>query len=104
MSHASLTGVNTITVRNTAVDDWGARTRTLIPNVKARVMFGNKIVRNFKGEEVVSVAKVFPQDKTVDINPTSEIDVDGSGKWRAVLKIAKPQDGVSIHHLEVWVA
>ena len=94
--------INTSTIYNVTVDKWGARTEVSIPLVKCRVMFGNRVVRNFRGEEVKSGAKIFYKS-TANINPESHVDVDGSGRKRAVLKILKPQDSTAIHHIEVYI-
>jgi len=94
--------INTSTIYTITNDKWGARSEVVIPLVKCRVMFGNKVVRNFRGEEVRSSAKIFYK-ANANINPEDHIDVDGSGKKRAVLKILKPQDSIAIHHIEVYV-
>lgn len=94
--------INTSIIYNITNDKWGARSEITIPNVKCRIMFGNRIVRDFRGEEVRSSAKIFYKANAV-INPEDHIDVDGSGRKRAVLKILKPQDSTAIHHIEVYV-
>lgn len=101
MSYSGLL-IHTADRKIISVDKWGKRSESYIIGEKCRVMYGNKIVRNFKGEEVTASAKLF-FEKTSTVAPNHELRLDAGGRWRAIVKIIKPSNSTAIHHIELWV-
>lgn len=61
-------------VEPTGASSWGEKTEKET-TVRARVEYKNVMVRNFKGEMVVSAALVYMQDRT--LTPAARIKIDG---------------------------
>lgn len=80
--------------------DWSEETETIQLGIVCRIEYGNKWIRSYKGETVLSTARIFYKPTTV-IGFQSRVRFDG--RDHAVLNISKPQDSVAIHHLEVYV-
>lgn len=99
MSYAGLL-INTCTVINKTEDKWGEPTETLVAGVKCRIEYGNRIVKNSLGEDVLSSARVFFL-KNAPIFNTSRFNFDG--RDHGVQRIEWPQDSVAKHHIQVYV-
>jgi len=93
--------INTCSLVNDTLDKWGDVASTVVTaGVKCRIMYTNKIVKDFKGQEVVAHAKIFfKKDQTIAYSTIVRIGTDD----RPIVKISKPQDSVEIHHKEVWI-
>jgi len=92
--------INTSNLIRLAIEDFGETSETAEADVKCRIEYSNRIVRNFKGEEVVSLAKIFyPPDTDIDELTLVEFD----GRRHGILRIDRPQDSKKQHHLEVYV-
>lgn len=63
-----------VLVEDTGDSTWGEKT-TVETTVRARVEYKNRQVRNFAGEQVVSAASIFLQNRT--ISPASRVKIDG---------------------------
>lgn len=100
MSYDSLL-INTCDIIQRTPDKWGQTSDVIQAGVKCRIMYGNRLVRDFNGEEVLSSAKIFFRS-TVNIGHEDMIRF--GGVKHAVLKILRPQDSIAIHHVEVYVA
>jgi hypothetical protein len=93
--------INTSTIKRRTFDKWGDVTATvLVHNQKCRFMRIIKLIRDYKGEEKISVGKFFYKKDAV-IEHQDLILFDGIDY--AILKINKPQDSIAHHHTEVWV-
>ena len=100
MSYNSLL-INTCNIRNSAKDKWGNLTSDVITTgEKCRIVYANKVVRDFKGQEVLSTAQVFFKSAAL-ITENSELEFDG--RWHGIQTIDRAQDSANIHHLEVRV-
>lgn len=77
---------------------WGEKPTATV-TVKARVEFGNKIVRNFAGEEVTSSAVIMMKDRA--ITPEDKITIDG--RLCAILSYKRYRAFGSYQILEVAV-
>ena len=93
--------INEISIITKSRTDWGDETETLATGVKSRVMFNNQVVRDFRGEEVVSVGKVFLKPDEI-VKADSIIIIDGVRY--SVLKINRPQNSATKHHIELYIA
>jgi len=106
MSYNSLL-INKVDLVDHTIDPWGEPIDVVTKDVVCRIMYGNKLVRNFAGEQVLSFAKIFLKaDQT--ITHTMEViitDPDtGTKKEHPIIKIAVPQDSTKRHHREVWIS
>lgn len=93
---------HTCDIENRVDDKWGEGTGTPTTGVKCRWEHGNKIVKNFKGEDVLSTALVFFK-KTAIVRPSSRLRASSTDRWHSVLNIQQPSDLHGIHHIEVSV-
>jgi len=100
MSYDSLL-IHTCSVIQITETKGNVRTESITTGVNCRFMFKNRIVRDFTGEEAVSVGRVF-FDKAQLMRPDTKIIFDGNRY--AVLQINKPADSLQRHHLEVDIA
>lgn len=101
MSYNSLL-INTCILEDRVEDKWGEPTVSVTTGVKCRWEFGNRVVRNFKGEEVLSTARVFFK-KSQAIFETTRLRASPTDKWHGIQKIERPQDSKKIHHTQVYV-
>ena len=107
MSYNSLL-INKVDLIALTGDQWSQPTEVVTSNVVCRIMYQNRLIRNYQGEEVLSFAKLFfkagqtinhmmkiritdPQDATKTIDHT-------------IIKITRPQNSTILHHNEVWIS
>lgn len=81
-------------------DDWNKPTYTNVA-LMGRVEWQTKLVRDFKGEEVISAALVYLDNTVSSVTNMDRIILDGVD--HAILRIDKRTD-FSISHWEIWVA
>jgi len=93
--------INTCSIKRRSFDKWGEATEAIVSNISCRFMNIIKRVTDYSGEERVSAGKFFFK-ANIDIYHTDLIVYND--REYAVLKINKPQDSASSHHIEVWVA
>lgn len=88
------------------VDEWLEPTESVSAAIKCRIMYGNIWVKDFKGEDTLSIAKIFckPANITFDHEDFIQLDDEGYAKNHTILKIVKPQNSVHIHHGEIWIS
>jgi len=99
--------INKMRVAQIAVDVWGEPTETLEPKIPCRIMYDTRLMKDYKGEEVLSAAKIFckPEHITFEHEDKLQLDLDVP-KWsmdHPIIIIKKPQNSTKIHHAEVWV-
>jgi uncharacterized protein YdeI (YjbR/CyaY-like superfamily) len=92
--------INTCDLIDKTTVAWSEETETLRAGIVCRIQYGNKWIRSYKGESVLSTALIFFQP-TLVIGFQTRVVFDG--REHAILNISKPQDSVAIHHLEVYV-
>jgi hypothetical protein len=82
-------------------DKWGKVSVTSIDlGVVCRWEYKNRLMRNFRGEEVMSYAQVFFKP-TANVGQNDQLRHDGR-EWSPV-RIERQEDSVGLHHLEVYV-
>lgn len=101
MSYQSLL-INTCTlvISTPAADDFTDPVLSTIPNVKCRIMVGNRQVRNAQGELVVSYAKLFFL-RTQSLNNAMSVRINGID--HPIIKLSEHQDSIKTHHKEVYI-
>jgi len=106
MSFNSLLINHARAVAMTAADKWMEPSETVGLALKCRIMYGNRLIRDYRGEETLSVAKLFfkPGDVTFSHEDKLQLDIEVYGFNHPILKITKPQNSVHIHHAEVWIS
>lgn len=87
-------------------DLWLEPTKAAGSAIPCRIMYGDKLIRDYKGEEVLSIAKLFfkPEHITFSHEDQLQLDTESYGRNHPILKITKPQNSIHIHHAEVWIA
>lgn len=100
MSYDSLL-INTCSLIYPTKDKWGAITgMVIIPGVKCRIEYDTRLVTNYRGEEVVSIAKIFLQKTAVVAHDTL---VRIGSMDHAIAQISEMQNSMTIHHKEVLI-
>ena len=100
MSYDSLL-IHTVDLISKTVGKWNKATETTESDVTCRIMRRVQIIKNNRGEEIASYAKIFFKASQT-IGETTRIKIDG--REHPVIKIDKPSDSIAIHHVEVWVS
>jgi len=92
-------------VQVTAADVWLEPTDTVDAAIPCRIMYDTRLMKNYKGEEVLSAAKIFvkPEHITFEHEDQLQLDIESYGLNHPIIIIKKPQNSVAIHHAEVWV-
>lgn len=87
------------------IDVWQRRTQTVSAVLPCRIMYDTRLMKNYKGEEVHSAAKIFvkPGDITFEHEDQIQLDIESYAKKHPIIIIKKPQNSVAIHHAEVWI-
>lgn len=98
--------INHAKVVQVTSDDWLEPTKTVGSAIPCRIMYGDRLIRDYKGEEVMSTAKLFfkPEHITFSHEDQLRLDTEDYGKNHPILKITKPQNSINIHHAEVWIS
>ncbi len=92
-------------VAQVAKDLWQRSTKTVSAALPCRIMYDTRLMKNYKGEEVHSAAKIFvkPGDITFEHEDQILLDIESYAKNHPIIIIKKPQNSVAIHHAEVWI-
>ena len=98
--------INHFKVAQIAVDTWSEPSETVSLALPCRIMYENRLIRDYKGEEVLSAAKLFirPVDITFEHEDKLQLDDESYAIDHPIIVIRKPQNSVHIHHAEVWVS
>jgi len=80
--------INHMKVAQTTYDTWSEPTEVVGAAIPCRIMYHNRLMRDYKGEEVLSGAKIFVKPEHIT---------------HPIIIIKQPQNSVHIHHAEVWV-
>lgn len=92
--------INTCDLIRISIDKWNRPTEHVTADVKCRIEYGHQLVRDFKGEHVLSTAVVFFEpDVTID----HKYKIRFGSVDHAIINIQRPQNGSSIHHIEVLI-
>jgi hypothetical protein len=102
MTYTSLL-INKLDIVHTTLDKYGQVTATVVePAVTCRIEYQNRLMRNFKGEEVLSYARVFfLTSASLSLLQDDKLRFDGQD-W-SIIRLERQQDSFHIHHLEVYV-
>ena len=86
-------------------DKWMEPIESVGSAIECRIMYENRLIRDYKGEEVMSAAKIFckPEHITFGHEDKLLLDVESYSFSHPIIIIRKPQNSVHIHHAEVWV-
>ena len=97
--------INHMKVAQVTFDTWGEPTPIAGPAIPCRIMYHNRLMRDYKGEEVLSAAKIFckPEHITFGHEDKLQLDIESYGIEHPIIIIKQPQNSVHIHHAEVWV-
>jgi len=92
-------------VQRTAADVWMEPTDTVGVEIACRIMYDTRLMKNYKGEEVLSAAKIFvkPEHITFEHEDLLQLDIESYSKDHPIIIIKQPQNSAIIHHAEVWV-
>lgn len=97
--------INKMKVAQVSVDQWSEPTDVVGAAIPCRIMYDTRLMKNYKGEEVLSAAKIFvkPEHITFEHEDQLQLDIESYAKFHPIIIIKKPQNSVHIHHAEVWV-
>lgn len=97
--------INHMKVVQVAKDLWQRSTKTVSAALPCRIMYDTRLMKNFKGEEVHSAAKMFvkPEDITFEHEDQIQLDIETYAKNHPIIIIKQPQNSTKIHHAEVWI-
>lgn len=92
-------------VQVTAADKWMEPSDAVALTIPCRIMYENRLIKDYKGEEVMSAAKIFckPEHITFDHEDKIQFDIESYAQDHSIIIVKKPQNSVHIHHAEVWV-
>lgn len=98
--------INYAKVAQVSVDQWSEPAESIGDAIPCRIMYHNKLMRDYKGEEVMSAAKVFckPEHITFGHEDKLQLDIESYQIDHPIIIIKRPQDSVKIHHAEVWIS
>ncbi len=93
-------------VQVTAADKWVEPSEAVGFALPCRIMYENRLMKDLKGEEVMSAAKLFIKPVHIVFSHEDKLQLDDEGyaKDHSIIVIRKPQNSVHIHHAEVWVS
>jgi len=105
MSFASLLINHMKVVQVAAADVWIEPDDAVGPAIPCRIMYDTRLMKDYKGEEVRSAAKIFvkPEHITFEHEDKLQLDIESYGIDHPIIIIKQPQNSVHIHHAEVWV-
>jgi len=87
------------------VDTWSEPSDAVGDTIPCRFMYETRKMTDYKGEEVLSVGKIFvkPEHITFEHEDKLQIDTESYAIDHPIIIIKQPQNSVAIHHAEVWV-
>lgn len=89
-----------------AADKWIEPSESTSVPFPCRIMYENRLIRDYKGEEVLSAAKIFckPEHITFEHEDKLQLDIESYAIDHPIIVIRQPQNSVHIHHAEVWIS
>ena len=87
-------------------DVWSEPTDAVAPSVPCRIMYDTRLIKDFRGKEVLSAAKIFvkPEHITFEHEDKLQFDLESYAINHPIITIKKPQNSVHIHHAEIYVS
>lgn len=106
MSFASLLINHMKVVQVTAADVWMEPSDAEGDAIPCRIMYETRLMKNYKGEEVLSAAKIFckPEHITFEHEDQLQLDIESYATNHPIIIIKQPQNSVAIHHAEIWIS
>jgi len=97
--------INHMRVVDITVGTWLEPTKTPDDSIPCRIMYDTRLMKDYKGEEVLSAAKIFvkPEHITFHHEDQLQFDIEEWKVYHPIIIIKQPQNSVAIHHAEVWV-
>jgi hypothetical protein len=93
--------INTCSLVYQTKNIWGKVTGIIVvPGIKCRIEYGNRLITDWHGEQVLSVATVFFK-KGAAVNNDTLVRIDG--RDHAVAQILIEQDSFGAHHKEALI-
>jgi len=92
-----------------AGDVWGEpkEPADVKPAIPCMIMYDTRLMKDYKGEEVLSAAKIFCKPEHITFEHEDQLqlslDIPIYGIDHPIIIIKKPQNSTKIHHAEVWV-
>ncbi len=98
--------INHMKVVSVTIDKWQNKTKAVGDEIVCRIMYGNIWVKDFRGQDVLSMAKIFckPGDITFSHEDFLRLDDESYLKDHPIIKLIKPQNSFIIHHGEIWIS
>jgi len=98
--------INHMRIIQVAGAAWMEPSETVSPILPCRIMYETRLMKDYKGEEVLSAAKIFckPEHITFAHEDKIQLDIENYGQDHSIIVIRKPQNSVHIHHAEVWIS
>ena len=98
--------INHMKVVQVTFSTWGEPTLDVGVPIPCRIMYDTRLMKNYKGEDVLSAAKIFikPEHITFEHEDKLQLDIESYANDHPIIIIKKPQNSVAIHHAEVWIA
>ena len=98
--------INHMKVVQVTFSTWGEPTKAVGVAIPCRIMYDTRLMKNYKGEDVLSAAKIFikPEHITFEHEDKLQLDIESYANDHPIIIIKKPQNSVAIHHAEVWIA
>jgi len=97
--------INHMKVIQSTGDEWSEPTEAVGATISCRIMYDTRLMKNYKGEEVLSAAKIFvkPGDITFHHEDGVQLDIESYAINHPIITIKQPQNSVNIHHAEIWI-
>lgn len=97
--------INHMRVVQVTIGPWQRQTKVVSDPIPCRIMYDTRLMKDYKGEDVLSAAKVFckPEHITFEHEDKIQLDIEGYAQDHPIIIIKQPQNSVHIHHAEVWL-
>ena len=98
--------INKMRVAQVTKDVWQRSTKAVSASIPCRIMYDTRLMKDYKGEDVISAAKIFvkPEHITFEHEDKLQLDIESYAQNHPIIIIKQPQNSTHIHHAEVWVA
>lgn len=86
-------------------DTWLEPTDAVGDPIPCRIMYDTRKMIDYKGEEVLSAAKIFvkPEHITFYHEDGIQLDIESYARNHPIIIIKQPQNSLAVHHAEVWI-
>ena len=97
--------INKMRVVQVTKDVWQRPTKVVSAAIPCRIMYDTRLMKDYKGEDVISAAKAFvkPEHITFEHEDKIQFDIESYARDHPIIIIKQPQNSVHIHHAEIWL-